>query len=90
MTFEEMPEEWPQWLTLTCIGRFRQSKRLFARYLATGGGLDPHPDPASPSYDPETSGSAYRHQGEFAQAIEKYRAVLAQQTDFRPAQAGLG
>jgi hypothetical protein len=30
MTFEEMPDEWQEWLKLTPIERFRQSEKLFA------------------------------------------------------------
>ena len=48
MTFEEMPEEWQEWLMLTPLERFRQSEKLFAQYLAMGGSLDPDPDPTSP------------------------------------------
>ena len=57
MTFEEMPDEWQEWLELTPIERFRQSEKLFAQYLVMGGSLDPDPDPTSPFYDPETSGT---------------------------------
>ena len=53
MTFEEMPDEWKEWLELTPIERFRQSEKLFAQYLAMGGSLDPDPDPTSPFYDPD-------------------------------------
>jgi hypothetical protein len=51
MTFEEMPDEWQEWLELTPIERFRQSEKIFAQYLAMGGSLDPDPDPTSPFYD---------------------------------------
>ena len=53
MTFEEMPDEWQEWLALTPIERFRQSEKLFAQYLAMGGSLDPDPDPTSPFYHPD-------------------------------------
>ena len=53
MTFEELPDEWQEWLELTPIERFRQSEKLFAQYLAMGGSLDPDPDPTSPFYDPK-------------------------------------
>jgi hypothetical protein len=53
MTFEEMPDEWQEWLELTPIERFRQSEKLFAQYLVMGGNLDPDPDPTSPFYDPK-------------------------------------
>ena len=42
---------------LTPLERFRQSEQIFAQYLALGGSLDPDPDPTSPFYDPETSGT---------------------------------
>jgi hypothetical protein len=54
MTYEEMPDEWKDWLALTPIERFRQSEQIFAEYLAMGGSLDPDPDPTSPFYDPQT------------------------------------
>ena len=61
MMFEDMPDEWKEWIDLTPMERFRQSEKLFAQYLAMGGSLDPDPDPTSPFYDPETSstGPAY-------------------------------
>ena len=52
MTFEEMPDEWQEWLKLTPIERFRQSEQILDQYLAMGGSLDPDPDPTSPFYDP--------------------------------------
>jgi len=65
MTFEEMPDEWQEWLELTPIERFRQSEKLFAQYLAMGGSLDPDPDPTSPFYDPDEwrPGVAYGRAG---------------------------
>ena len=65
MTYEQMPDEWKEWIDLTPIERFRQSEILFAQYLAMGGSLDPDPDPTSPFYDPETSstGPAYGRAG---------------------------
>jgi hypothetical protein len=65
MTFEEMPDEWQEWLELTPIERFRQSEKLFAQYLAMGGSLDPDPDPTSPFYDPDQwrPGTAYGRAG---------------------------
>ena len=53
MTFEELPDEWKEWIDLSPMERFRQSEKLFAQYLAMGGSLDPDPDPTSPFYDPE-------------------------------------
>ena len=65
MTFEQMPEEWQEWITLTPLERFRQSEQIFANYLAMGGSLDPDPDPTSPFDDPQTSstGAAYGRAG---------------------------
>jgi hypothetical protein len=65
MIFEELPDEWKEWLELTPIERFRQSEKIFAQYLAMGGSLDPDPDPTSPFYDAETSsaGAAYGRPG---------------------------
>ena len=65
MTFEEMPDEWQEWLALTPLERFQQSEKIFAQYLAMGGSLDPDPDPTSPFYDPEASstGAAYGRPG---------------------------
>ena len=57
MTYEELPDEWKDWLALSPIERFRQSEKLFAQYLAMGGSLDPDPDPTSPFYDAEASGA---------------------------------
>jgi len=65
MMFEEMPDEWQEWLALTPIEHCLQSETLFAHYLAMGVSLDPDPDPTSPFYDPETSstGAAYGRAG---------------------------
>ena len=57
MMFEDLPEEWQEWAMLTPLERFRESEKIFAQYLAMGGSLEPDPDPTSPFYDPETSGS---------------------------------
>ena len=65
MTYEQLPDEWKEWLELTPIERFRQSEKLFAQYLAMGGSLDPDPDPTSPFYDASEwrPGSAYGRAG---------------------------
>ncbi len=65
MTFEQMSDEWQEWLELTPIERFRQGEKLFAQYLAMGGSLDPDPDPSSPFDDPASSGAgtAYGRSG---------------------------
>ena len=57
MIYEQLPDEWKDWLALTPIERFRESEKIFANYLAMGGSLDPDPDPTSPFYLPEASGS---------------------------------
>ena len=54
MTYEQMPEEWQEWIALTPMERFKQSEQIFANYLAMGGSLDPDPDPNSPFDIPET------------------------------------
>ena len=48
VTYEQLPDEWKEWLDLTPLERFRRSEELFAQYLAMGGSLDPDPDPTSP------------------------------------------
>ena len=65
MTYDELPDEWKEWIDLTPIERFRQSERIFAEYLAMGGSLDPDPDPTSPFYDPNEwhTGVAYGRAG---------------------------
>ena len=52
MIFEQMSDEWQEWIALTPMERFRQSEKFFAQYLAMGGSLDPDPDPTSPFDDP--------------------------------------
>lgn len=54
MWYDELPDEWKDWIDLEPIERFRQSEILFAQYLEMGGSLDPDPDPTSPFYDPAT------------------------------------
>lgn len=51
MTYEQLPDEWQEWVSLTPMERFRRSEEIFAQYLAMGGSLDPDPDPTSPFYD---------------------------------------
>ena len=53
MTYEQLPDEWKDWLDLTPIQRFHESEKIFANYLAMGGSLDPDPDPSCPFYVPE-------------------------------------
>lgn len=65
MLFEDLSDEWKEWIELTPIQRFRESEKVFAQYLAMGGSLDPDPDPTSPFYDPEESstGAPYGRPG---------------------------
>ena len=65
MTYEQLPDEWKDWLDLTPIQRFHESEKIFAHYLTMGGSLDPDPDPTSPFYLPEESsaGAAYGRPG---------------------------
>jgi hypothetical protein len=52
--YDQLSDEWKEWLDLTPIERFRESEKIFAQYLAMGGSLDPDPDPTSPFYDAES------------------------------------
>lgn len=65
MTYEQLPDEWKEWVDLAPLERFRRSEELFAQYLAMGGSLDPDPDPTSPFDDAEASsaGPAYGRAG---------------------------
>jgi len=54
--YEELSDEWKEWIDLSPLERFRRSEELFAQYLAMGGSLDPDPDPSSPFDDPEAWG----------------------------------
>ena len=40
MTYEQLPDEWKEWLDLTPLERFRRSEEIFAQYLAMGGSLE--------------------------------------------------
>jgi hypothetical protein len=51
--FDELPDEWREWIALTPMERWRESQKIFAQYLAQGGSLDPDPDPDSPFNFPE-------------------------------------
>lgn len=61
MTYEQMPEEWQEWINLTPMQRFEQSEIIFANYLAQGGTLDPDPDPTSPFDLPESWSPSSAH-----------------------------
>jgi hypothetical protein len=53
MEFDDLPDEWKEWISLTPLERLRRSEQMFADYLAMGGSLDPDPDPTSPFDFPE-------------------------------------
>lgn len=53
MTYDEMPDEWKEWVALTPLERFAQGEQLLVEYIAQGGSLDPDPDPSSPFDVPE-------------------------------------
>lgn len=53
MSYEQMPQEWQEWIDLSPMERFKQSEQIFANYLAMGGSLDPDPDPNRPFDIPE-------------------------------------
>lgn len=65
MLFEDLSDEWKEWLDLTPIEPFRESEKIFAQYLAMGGSLYPDPDPTSPFHDPDEwrPGIAYGRAG---------------------------
>ena len=65
MIYEELSDEWKEWLALSPIERFHESEKIFANYLAMGGSLDPDPDPTSPFYVPgeSSTGAAYGRPG---------------------------
>ena len=63
MTYEQLPDEWKEWIALTPLERFRRSEELFAQYLTMGGSLDPDPDPTSPFYDAEAPGAVPAYGG---------------------------
>lgn len=61
MRYEDLPEEWQEWIDMTPMERFCESEKIFAQYLAMGGSLDPDPDPTSPFYDPEQWNKSAAH-----------------------------
>ena len=50
-------DEWQEWFRLAPLDRWRESMKLWARYLALGGSLDPEPDSQSPFHFPELPSS---------------------------------
>ncbi len=65
MRFDDLPDEWKEWISLKPLERFRRSEQIFADYLAMGGSLDPDPDPTSPFDFPELwrAGAAHGRAG---------------------------
>jgi hypothetical protein len=65
MLFDDLPDEWKEWISLAPLERMRRSEQIFAQYLAMGGSLDPDPDPTSPFDFPELwrSGAAHGRAG---------------------------
>jgi hypothetical protein len=53
MTYDQLPDEWKEWLSLSPLVRFARSERMLVEYIAMGGSLDPDPDPTSPFDIPE-------------------------------------
>lgn len=43
--------EWADWYRLTPQERWRETEKLWAFYLESGGSLDPEPDTQSPFFD---------------------------------------
>ena len=48
MKYDQLPDEWKEWLELQPLERFARSERMLVEYIAMGGSLDPDPDPTSP------------------------------------------
>lgn len=63
MLYEQMSDEWKEWVDLSPLERFRLSQQMLAEYLALGGSLDPDPDPASPFYDEQAPRSVLAYGG---------------------------
>jgi hypothetical protein len=54
--FDDPTDEWHEWYRLTPLQRWRETEKLWAQYLVTGGSLDPEPDSQSPFDFPELRG----------------------------------
>ena len=54
--FDDLSDEWREWIALTPIERWRESQKLWSTYLTLGGTLDPDPDSDSPFHFPEKPG----------------------------------
>jgi hypothetical protein len=52
----DLADEWQEWYRLKPLDRWRESMKLWARYIAMGGSLDPEPDSQSPFDFPELRG----------------------------------
>ncbi len=53
---ETCEDEWLEWYRLTPQERWRESAKLWERFLTLGGSLDPEPDTQSPFYDHDAPG----------------------------------
>lgn len=45
-----LEDEWAEWYQMTPAQRWKESEKLWAFYLESGGSLDPEPDTQSPFY----------------------------------------
>jgi hypothetical protein len=43
--------EWAEWYAMTPQERWAESMKMWARFIALGGSLDPEPDSQSPFFD---------------------------------------
>ena len=50
--FEDLSDEWREWIALAPLERLRRSQEILATDLANRETLDPDPDPQSPFYFP--------------------------------------
>jgi hypothetical protein len=53
MTYDQLPDEWKEWMSLSPLERFTRGEQMLVEYIAMGGSLDPDPDPTSPFDVPE-------------------------------------
>ena len=58
---ETCEDEWLEWYRLTPQERWRESAKLWDRFLTLGGSLDPEPDHQSPFYSPDARGAGAPH-----------------------------
>ena len=48
MQYDQLPDEWKEWLDLQPLERLARSEQMLVEYIAMGGSLDTDPDPTSP------------------------------------------